>query len=140
MVDTYNRGISVVTGSTTVHRFMEDGTVVFGNAISGFQFGVSGSVALGRTTNNASDITQHNGVMRVPRYNATVSTDVTILNTLSETPASYNGYVIYLNSTAPTAGANVGGVTVSAKTASSFSLAHHWYFCRDGVWDPDRFF
>lgn len=140
MVQTYRRGIQVLTGSSTVHKFMDDGTVVFGNSVSGFQFGVSGSATLGRTTNNAADITQHNGIMRVPRYNAALNTDVTILNTLAETPASYNGHVIYLNSAAPTSGANVGGVTVAAKTASVFSLSHHWYFCRDGSWDPDRFF
>lgn len=133
------RGMAVVSGSSTIHKFLDDGTVVFGNAVSGFKLGISGSAVLGRETNNTSDITQHNGVLRVPRYNAALNTDVTILNTLAETPSDYNGNVIYLNSAAPTAGANVGGVTVAAKTASVFCLAHHWYFCRDGSWDPDRF-
>lgn len=133
------RGIAVISGSATVHKFMDDGTVVLGDSVADFKLGVSGSAVLGRAINNASDITQLNGVMRVPRYVATLNTDVTILNTLAETPSSYNGNVIYLNSAAPVAGANVGGVTVAAKTASVFPLAHHWYFCRDGSWDPDRF-
>ena len=62
------RGIQVVSGSTTVHKFLDDGTVVLGNSVSGFQLGVSGSAVLGRTTNNVSDVTKVNGVLRIPRY------------------------------------------------------------------------
>ena len=133
------RGIQVVSGSTTIHKFLDDGTVVLGNNISGFQLGISGSAVLGRTTNNVSDVTKINGVLRIPRYSATVSTDVTILNTLAASPSSYNGYIIYLNSTGMVAGTNVGGVVITATAQSHFPQGHRWYFCRNGVWDPDKF-
>jgi len=134
------RGIQVTSGSAVVHKFLDDGTVVLGNQATGFRFSVSGSSALGRSTNNASDVAKFNGVLKVPTYNGALNTDVTILNTLAATPGDYNGYIVYLNSTGLTAGANVGGVTVSAKAGVAFSQGHKWYFCRGGTWDMDRFF
>ncbi len=134
------KGIAVLSGSTKVHEFRDDGGVTLGNSIAGFKLGVSGSAAFGRTTNNASDVASFNGVLRVPTYNGALNTDVTILNTLAETPGDYNGYIIYLNSSGVTAGASVGGVTVSAKAGIAFAQGHKWFFCRGGTWDPDRFF
>ena len=133
------KGIQVVSGSTVVHRFLDNGEVVFGNGATAFKLGISGSAILGRTTNNASDIAKFNGALRVPRYNGATNTDVTILNTLAASPSSYNGYIIYLNSAGLTAGANVGGVTVSAEAGVYFRQGHRWYFCRGGTWNPDRF-
>jgi hypothetical protein len=134
------RGIQVTSGSAVVHKFLDDGTVVLGNQTTGFRFSVSGSSAMGRTTNNVADVTKFNGVLRVPTYVGTTNTDVTILNTLAAAPEDYNGYIIYLNSSGLTAGANVGGVTVSAKAGVAFSQGHKWYFCRGATWDMDRFF
>jgi hypothetical protein len=134
------RGIKVAASGSTVHKFMDDGQVTLGSSVAGFTLGISGSSVFGRTTNNTSDITQVNGVLRVPRYNGALNTDLTILNTLAATPSSYNGYIVYLNSNGLTAGAVVGGVTVTAQAGSAFVLGHRWYFCRNGSWDPDRFF
>jgi hypothetical protein len=133
------RGIQVVSGSTVVHKFLDDGTVVLGNQTTGFRFSVSGSTSMGRATNNATDVATFNGVLRVPRYNGALNTDVTILNTLAEDPADYNGYIMYLNSSGLTAGGVIGGVTISAKAGIAFAQGNKWYFCRGGNWDPDRF-
>lgn len=132
------KGINVLSGSTVVHQFLDNGTVVLGNNVAGFELGISGSAKLGRETNNASDIAKFHGALRVPRYNGATSTDVTILNTLAASPSSYNGYIIYLNSAGLTAGQNVGGVVVSAAAGVTFAQGHRWYFCRGSIWNPDR--
>ena len=133
------RGIQVVSGSSVIHKFLDDGTVVLGNDVAGFQLGVSGSATFGRASNNVSDVTKVNGVLKIPRYSATVSTDVTILNTLAATPSRDNGYILYLNSEGCVSGTNVGGVVITGATQSHFPQGHRWYFCRNGVWDPDKF-
>lgn len=133
------RGLQVVSGSSTIHSFMDDGEVVFGNTLNGFELGISGSAELGRRTNNVADTVKVNGSMLIPRYSATVENDVGILNTLAANPTQYNGYMIYLNSAGLTAGATVGSTTVSAAAGTYFKQGHRWYFCRDGQWDPDKF-
>ena len=133
------RGLQVVSGSITVHSFMDYGEVVFGNTVNGFQLGISGSAELGRRTNNVADVVKINGSMQIPRYSGTTESDVVILNTLAGNPTQYNGYMIYLNSAGLTAGATVGSTTVTADCGTYFGKGHRWYFCRDGQWNADKF-
>jgi hypothetical protein len=58
---------------------------------------------------------------------------------MAASPATYNGYIIYLNSAGLTGGATVGSTTVSVAAGTNFAIGHRWYFCRDGQWDADRF-
>ncbi|MBL10438.1 MAG: hypothetical protein CL402_07995 [Acidiferrobacteraceae bacterium] len=133
------RGLQVISGSSVIHSFMDDGEVVFGNSVNGFTLGISGSAELGRRTNNIADVTKINGSFRIPRYSGATESDVAILNTLAASPTTYNGYIIYLNSAGLTAGATVGSTTISAAAGTYFAIGHRWYFCRDGQWDADRF-
>ena len=138
------RGLQVTTGSTptNVHRLLDDGSAVFAAAGGSRVFVVSGSTKLGRATNNINDATKVHGVFRIPVYASGSENDITILNTLAASPSTYNGYVVYLNSSGLTKGAiaDGGSVAVSNDAAQAFSQGHKWYFARNGAWVPDMFF
>jgi hypothetical protein len=128
------KGIGVISGSTQVHQFMDQGGsadhVRFNMNSGAGSFKVSGSAEYGRVVNTITDTQHVSGLLRIPIWHA--SNDATQLENLASSTLDdgyYNGCLFYL-----TGYNNVGYNGSDARTISLFRRGDCLYFCKNGSW------
>jgi hypothetical protein len=102
------------------------GLTAVGAATLSTTLAVNGDSTLG---NANADSTTVNGRLNMSSFDCSTNGDNDTLETLSTTPATYNGTMVYLGAYAAT----------GTLAATYFSNPDKWYFCESGSWYPSPF-